>query len=48
MGKNSRRRVQSPKRYTRLGVSKVTQGVNTGTYIGGHDSRVRTHVSIDE
>lgn len=47
MGK-SRRTVQKPKRYTRLGESRVAQGVSQGTYIGGQDARVRTPVNTDE
>lgn len=48
MGKNRRRTAQAPKRYTRLGASKVTQGMNTGGYIGGRDARVSQPVNGDE
>lgn len=47
MGKN-RRTAQAPKRYTRLGVSRVEQGVAKGTYIGGRAARVLTPVNTDE
>jgi hypothetical protein len=41
MGKSRRSStVQKPKQYTRLGESRVSQGVAKGTYIGGRDARV--------
>lgn len=40
MGKNRVRKVQARKKFTRLGFNVSSIGVNTGTYIGGRDSRV--------
>lgn len=51
MGRNRNQRNSTPQRrktYTRLGASRVQQGVNTGTYIGGLDARVSTPVNTDE
>lgn len=48
MGKSRRTVVQKPKQYTRLGESKVKRGVETGTYVGGHDAQVRSPVTDDE
>lgn len=41
-------RPQARKRYTRLGESRVRQGVERGTYVGGRDARVQVAVETDE
>jgi len=46
--RNQQSRPQRRKTYTRLGASRVQQGVATGTYIGGLDARVSTPVNGDE
>lgn len=51
MGRNTRKATSTPQRrkqYTRLGESRVSQGVERGTYIGGLDSRVQQPVQDDE
>lgn len=50
MGRNTRRSgtPQRRKKFTRLGESRVSQGVENGTYVGGLDSRVQQPVNSDE
>jgi hypothetical protein len=48
MGKNTNRRPQATKPFSRLGVTLVGRGMAQGTFNGGRVTRVQTPAQNDE